>query len=115
VAPLRHAAPLFGITHLTFTAKRINLDLYAMYNSEVSFANMAPEEQGKDYLYAKDKDGNPYSPAWYILNFKASYQITDYLGVTAGVENLTDVRYRPYSSGLVAAGRNFILSLRANF
>jgi hemoglobin/transferrin/lactoferrin receptor protein len=115
VAPLRHAAPLFGITHLTFTAKRINLDLYAMYNSEVSFANMAPEEQGKDYLYAKDKDGNPYSPAWYTLNFKASYQITDYLGVTAGVENLTDVRYRPYSSGLVAAGRNFILSLRANF
>jgi hemoglobin/transferrin/lactoferrin receptor protein len=115
VAPLRHAAPLFGITHVTFTAKRVNLDLYAMYNSEVSFADMAPEEQGKDYIYAMDKDGNPYSPAWYTLNFKASYQITDYLGVTAGVENLTDVRYRPYSSGLVAAGRNFILSLRANF
>lgn len=115
VAPLRHAAPLFGITHVTFTAKRLNLDLYAMYNSEVSFANMAPEEQGKDYIYAVDADGNPYSPAWYTLNFKASYQITDFLGVTAGVENLTDVRYRPYSSGLVAAGRNFILSLRANF
>ncbi len=115
VAPLRHAAPMFGITHVTFTAKRINLDLYAMYNSEVSFANMAPEEQGKDFIYATDEDGNPYSPAWYTLNFKASYQITDFLAVTAGVENLTDVRYRPYSSGLVAAGRNFILSLRANF
>lgn len=115
VAPLRHAAPLFGITHVTYTAKRLNLDLYAMYNSEVSFADMAPEEQGKDYIYAVDEDGNPYSPAWYTLNFKASYQITDFLAVTAGVENLTDVRYRPYSSGLVAAGRNFILSLRANF
>ncbi len=115
VAPLRHAAPLFGITHVTFTAKRVNLDLYAMYNSEVSFANMAPEEQGKTEIYATDDDGNPYSPAWYTLNFKASYQITDFLAITAGVENITDLRYRPYSSGLVAAGRNFLLSLRANF
>ena len=115
VAPLRHAAPLFGITHITYTARKLNLDLYAMYNSEVSFANLAPEEQDKPELYATDDNGNPYTPAWYTLNFKASYQITDYLAVTAGVENLTDVRYRPYSSGITAAGRNFLLSLRASF
>ncbi|MFA4862568.1 MAG: hypothetical protein WC605_02230, partial [Bacteroidales bacterium] len=59
--------------------------------------------------------GNPYSPAWYTLNFKVMYQITDILSVSGGVENLTDIRYRPYSSGITAPGRNFILSLKANF
>ncbi len=41
------------------------------------------------------------------------YQLSDALAISAGIENLTDARYRPYSSGLVAPGRNFILSLRA--
>jgi hemoglobin/transferrin/lactoferrin receptor protein len=30
-----------------------------------------------------------------------------------GVENIMDERYRPYSSGIVAAGRNFYLTFRA--
>jgi hemoglobin/transferrin/lactoferrin receptor protein len=43
------------------------------------------------------------------------YQFTNHLSISAGVENLTDQRYRPYSSGIVAPGRNFILSLKATF
>ncbi len=66
-------------------------------------------------MYAIDADGNPYSPGWYTLNFKAMYHLNELLSVTAGLENITDQRYRPYSSGLVAPGRNFILSLKANF
>jgi len=114
-SPLRHAAPWFGQTSLTFSADKLRMDLYAVYSGEVSNENLAPEEQGKDYMYAKDVDGNPYSPAWYTLNFKVMYQITDIISVSGGVENLTDVRYRPYSSGITAPGRNFIISLRASF
>jgi len=114
-APLRHAAPWFGITRLTYTANRFKADLYAVYNGEVSNAELAPEEQGKDYMYASDDNGRPYSPAWTTLNFKALYNITDYLVVSAGLENITDYRYRPYSSGIVAPGRNLVLSLRALF
>jgi hemoglobin/transferrin/lactoferrin receptor protein len=114
-SPLRHAAPWFGMSALTYSADKIKMDLYATYNGEVSYENLPPEEQGKDYMYAKDENGNPYSPAWYTLNFKVMYQITDILSVSGGVENLTDIRYRPYSSGLTAPGRNFILSLRASF
>ena len=114
-SPLRHAAPWFGATHLTFAAPHLNLDVYAMYNGEVAYADLPQEEQGKGYIYAVDADGNPYSPGWYTLNFKAMYQFSEQWSVSGGVENLTDQRYRPYSSGLVAAGRNFILALRAKF
>ncbi len=101
---LRHAAPWFGISHLTYKANKLELDLYGVYNGEISYANLCEEERGKPYLYAKDADGNPYSPAWYTLNIKALYQITDNLSVSAGVENLTDRRYQPYSSGIAGSG-----------
>jgi len=114
-SPLRHAAPWFGVTSLTYNAYPFTMSFYTMYNGEVSYKNLPQEERGKDYIYAIDADGNPYSPAWYTLNFKAMYQFTDHLSVSGGVENLADKRYRPYSSGIVAPGRNFILSLRANF
>lgn len=114
-SPLRHAPPWFGITRLTFAADKLRLDFYAVYNGEVSYENLPEEEKGKDYMYALDPNGNPYSPGWYTLNFKAMYFLTDIFSVSAGVENLADQRYRPYSSGLVAPGRNFIISLKAGF
>ncbi|MCF6239953.1 MAG: TonB-dependent receptor [Bacteroidales bacterium] len=113
--PLRHVAPLFGSTHLIFKVPKIHADLYANYNAELSNENLAPSEQSKGYMYAKDKDGKPYSPAWFTLNGKISYQLNHFLQLNAGVENILDVRYRPYSSGIVSAGRNFIFALRASF
>lgn len=114
-APLRHAAPGFGTTHLTYTQNRVSLDLYANYNEQFDYEDLAPSEQEKTEIYALDANGNPYSPGWYTLNFKGSYQINSHFQVTAGLENITDQRYLPYSSGVVAAGRNFIMGLRASF
>lgn len=113
--PLRHAAPMFATAHLTYTAKRLKLDMYAIYNDEVSFNEMAVGEQAKTEIYAGDQNGNPYSPAWYTLNFKAMVRVNDYLAISGGLENITDVRYRPYSSGLAAPGRNLVLSARVLF
>lgn len=115
VAPLRHAAPWFGTTHITYSHKIVRADFYAIYNGEVSYENLAPSEQAKTSLYAKDADGKPYSPAWYTLNVKASFKLTNYLMLNAGIENITDIRYRPYSAGITAPGRNFIVSARATF
>ena len=111
----RHAAPAFGITRLTYQKDKLIMQFYATYSAEVSHANLNEEERQKPDIYAKDGDGKPYSPDWYTLNFKAMYQFHQNLSVSAGLENITDQRYRPYSSGLVAPGRNFILSFRANF
>jgi hemoglobin/transferrin/lactoferrin receptor protein len=38
-------------------------------------------------------------------------------GVTlnVGLENITDQRYRPYSSGISGAGRNAVVALAARF
>jgi hemoglobin/transferrin/lactoferrin receptor protein len=115
ITPTRHAAPAFGLTRINYKRDGLLLQLYAMYSAEVNYADLNLEERQKPAIYAKDADGNLYSPGWYTLNFKAMYQLSDQWSVSAGVENLTDQRYRPYSSGLVAPGRNYVLSLRAGF
>ena len=115
VSPLRHAAPWFGVTKLDYKIKKIQLSLFVNYSGEVSYNQLAEDERGKAYIYAVDTNGNPYSPAWYTVNFRALYQVNKKLSFTANIENITDQRYRPYSSGLVAAGINFIAGVRVSF
>lgn len=114
-SPSRHAPPFFGISRLTFSKKDMNFELNVEYQAEKSFHDLPEGEQGKTEIYAADSNGNPYSPAWYTLNFKSNYRLSDVFSVQAGLENITDQRYRPYSSGLSGAGRNFVLSLTAKF
>jgi hemoglobin/transferrin/lactoferrin receptor protein len=113
--PLRHAPPLFGSTHLLFQKAKFRAELYAIYNSEISNNKLAPSEKSKPAIYASDKNGQPYSPAWLTINLKISYLPVSTIQLNAAIENLADVRYRPYSSGIVAAGRNFIVSIKVHF
>lgn len=107
-----HVAPAFGSTRFSFTNKKIRLMLYANYNGEIEFKDLALSERADAHLYAKDGDGNPYAPAWATLNFKSSFAVAKFIMLDAGVENILDKRYRPYSSGITAPGRNFIFALR---
>lgn len=110
-SPARHAAPIFGDVHLLWQNQKLKADFFLNYNGEVSSGDLALSERSKDYMYAMDSDGNPYSPSWYTLNFRSQYQITNALKASLGLENITNQRYRTYSSGIVAPGTNLILSL----
>lgn len=114
-SPSRHAAPFFGLSKLMYTENNVNLMFYAHYSAGKDFEDLPQEEQAKTELYAIDENGNPYSPAWYTINFKALVQFEKNFSISAGLENITDVRYKTYSSGIAAAGRNFILSVRLGF
>jgi len=115
ISTTRHAAPMFGVTRLSYSHKKIMMELYAQYSGEISYESLAMSERSKTYLYAVDENGNPYSPAWYTLNYKVKYQLHSMINISAGVENITNQRYRPYSSGIAAAGTNLILSLDFRF
>jgi hemoglobin/transferrin/lactoferrin receptor protein len=81
----------------------------------MQFEDLALEERNKPELYARDGNGNPHTPAWYTLNLKAAVEVHRHVTISGGVENITDQRYRPYSSGMAAAGLNFVLAVRGHF
>ncbi len=111
----RHAAPLFGVSRLNFRKGKVQAQFYAEYSGGVDYKDLNVGERGKPHIYAIDKDGNPHSPGWYTLNVKAQYTLSKSVVLTVGLENLSDQRYKTYSSGIAAAGRNFQTGIRANF
>ncbi|MFS4445791.1 TonB-dependent receptor [Maribacter sp. 2307UL18-2] len=114
-SPGRHVAPTFGDLHLVWKNQRLKADLFLNYNGEIPFYDLANSERSKAYIYAADDNGNPYSPSWYTLNLRSQYAISNAFKATMNLENLTDQRYRTYSSGIAAPGRNFILGLSYQF
>lgn len=112
--PLRHVPPLYGGTHLIYNNKKLKADFYLRYNGAIKNKDLAPSERSKTYMYESDTRGLPFSPSWYTLNLKSSFDLLKYLSLQAGIENILNVRYRPYSSGIVSPGRNFFLAIRVN-
>lgn len=113
--PLRHVAPLMIRSGLNYRYKNFKTEFYFLHNGKFDFDDLGPSEQSKDYMYAIGKDGKPYLPSWYTLNLKGSYEVDAHLSLSAGWENITNQRYRPYSSGLVAPGSNWIMAVRYSF
>ncbi|MCW5519069.1 TonB-dependent receptor [Aureitalea sp. L0-47] len=113
--PIRHAAPQFGNSHLVWKQGKLKLDAFAEYNGQFDFEDLAPSQQNNDFLYAKDENGNPFSPKWYTLNLAGQYKVNNALTLNAVLENITNQRYRPYSSGIAAAGTNLIVAASFKF
>jgi hemoglobin/transferrin/lactoferrin receptor protein len=108
--PLRHTTPNFGQSALTYKAKKVKTEFYVKYNGARKIKDFSPSELNKPHLY--NADG---SLAWITYNLRGSYQFTEKLSATAAIENITDLHYRPYSSGISAPGRNLVVSLRGSF
>jgi len=53
--------------------------------------------------------------SWATYNLYASWQFSQKFAFDFAFENISDVHYRPFSSGVSAAGRNFIVALRGTF
>ena len=100
---------------LSYTTDDFKLVAYARFNGEIQNNNLSPSELEKPEIYAIDQNGKPYSPAWWTLNLKTSVQLTENFAMNGGIENILNKRYRPYSSGIVSAGRNLILSIKYIF
>lgn len=114
-SPSRHAAPTFGASKLRYQSKKMTLELSSQYSAAVPFESMPQEEIGKPTIYASDINGKPYSPSWMIINFAAQIPITSSIQINAGIENIGDLQYRSYSSGIVSPGRNFQVSVKGTF
>ena len=109
--PLDHIPPVYGKTSLAFKKNKVKAEVYAMYNGW---------KRIEDYNIIGGEDNEQYAtidgmPSWYTLNLKAAYKVADYLEVQAGCENLLDLNYRVFASGISAPGRNFYLTLRSKF
>ena len=110
--PLRHVNPFNATSTLSYSREKIRTNLILRYNGAVDSGEMPFSESEKLHMYAINEDGLPYSPSWYTINIHGSYHFSKNILLRVGLENLMDVRYRPYASGIAASGRSIFLSMR---
>lgn len=109
--PMRHVAPLFGSVECTYNMGRMLMTGSVIYNGEFSNNELSPTLEDVNN-FPLDKNGTPFSPSWYTLNIKGRYSLTNSVHLIGGVENILDVRYRTYSSGISSPGRNIIVAIQ---
>lgn len=108
--PLDHIPPLMGKTSLIFRNRKINTELFLIYNCWKHLDQYNAD--GEDNAQYATADG---MPSWLTTNWKATLTCTKNLQLQLGIENIFDNNYRYFASGFSAGGRNFIISLRVNW
>jgi hemoglobin/transferrin/lactoferrin receptor protein len=109
-APLDHIPPTFGRMSIQYHTEK--------FRSEV-FVNYSGWKRIKDYLL-NSEDNEVYAtaegmPSWYTINLRVGYDVIKNLTLQAGIDNLLDLQYRTFSSGINAPGRNIFGTLRVSF
>ena len=110
--PLDHIPPVYGRTGLAYQAKRLRGEVYVVYNGWKRLSQYSPVSGSEDNLIYATAEG---TPAWYTLNARMSCAFSRNVSLQLGLENIIDQHYRAFASGISGAGRNFTISLRANF
>jgi len=108
--PLRHVVPMFGELSLKYDSEKFKSEFYTRFSGGIAFEDLAPSEQNKPQLYTADG-----ALPWSTLNLRTSYKMNDLFDINITMENILNLHYRPYSSGISAPGFNMIISLRTRF
>jgi len=112
---VRHVPPSFGNVHMLYKKEKWSVDFFTDFNGGFSFTDLAPSERLKSDIYARDENGNPFLSSWYTINIRGHYNLNTKISFTTALENITDQRYRTYSSGISAAGINFVSAIKYSF
>lgn len=108
-SPLSHIPPLYGKISLSYIDEDQQLNLKVMYNGKKPVSEYGGSE---DNLENATVDG---TPSWYTINAYYQRKISNALSASIALENILDIHYRPFASGVSAPGRNLIVSINAKF
>ena len=120
LGPLPSILPYYGGVDLKYTKEKFSLLLRQRFNSSKS-----PEHYslgGEDGLEetpmvttAVDPSGFAGSPRWISYSFLGQYRVTERLSLNAAIENIFDLHYRSFASGISAPGRSLNLGGQFRF
>jgi len=108
--PLDHIPPTYGRVGLKHDVRKFSAELFTIFNGwkRIKDYNLNGED---NEIYAT-KDG---MPGWQIWNINTSYQASKKLSVSFQIENMADLNYRYFASGISALGRNYLVQARYSF
>ncbi|MGK0388042.1 MAG: hemoglobin/transferrin/lactoferrin receptor protein [Maribacter sp.] len=126
--PLSHIPPNYGQIGIAYqfkgkkgkSWKRFKAELVVRFNGKKPLGEYDKSSGNSDNLddaieilpLENDEVG---TPQWQTWNIYTTWQFSRKFSLNFNVENIADLHYRPFSSGISAAGRNFIVTLKGTF
>jgi hemoglobin/transferrin/lactoferrin receptor protein len=108
--PLDHIPPTYGRVGLKHDVKKFSAEFFTVFNGWKRMKDY--NLNGEDNEIYATKDG---MPSWQIWNINTNYQLTKKLNVSFQIENIADLNYRYFASGISAMGRNYLVQARYSF
>ncbi|MEM1325568.1 MAG: TonB-dependent receptor plug domain-containing protein [Bacteroidota bacterium] len=131
--PLAHIPPLYGRAALRYQKNKWQLEGVLRFQGEkpveeYAVTSISSESMSNDLIFNRlgssdNLDETPLcadgtfcigTPAWMTYNLYAQYNFGK-LNARIGLENMMDVHYRPFASGVSAAGRNLVIGVSGLF
>jgi len=118
--PLDHIPPLFGQVSLRWQRGLAWLEGQYLFNGdkpleEYSISGEDNLKYTPGFINGVGNVNSEGNPAWGIWNLRGGYGINKYWKFGIAVENILDLRYRVFASGLTSAGRNISLNVSYTF
>ena len=107
--PLAHIPPVYGKIKLEYINNQWTIAGIMRFNGRKRLEDFAPDSS--DNLEFATPEG---SLAWVTYNLYSEFDISNEFSLQLAIENITDLHYRTFSSGVSAPGRNFIFSVLAS-
>jgi hemoglobin/transferrin/lactoferrin receptor protein len=108
--PMDHIPPMMAMGGIGYTLEKWQWQLSTQFQSWKKLDQYRlGAEDNEDYATS---DG---TPAWMIFNLRMQYQCNRHGQWVAGIDNIFDMQYRTFASGINASGRNMYLTYRFNF
>lgn len=129
--PQDHIPPLYGRSNIQYNLGQLDFMFSLRYNGRKSvsdYAVLSYTQENDEWIADRsgtsdniedgwiDEDGNYLgTPAWITTNFYITWAVLEKWKLHLACENIGDIHYRNFSSGISAPGRNFSLSIRGDF
>ncbi len=108
--PLDHIPPQFGRVGISYLSQKLKGELFSNFSGKKFLRDYS--NSGEDNLQYAPVAG---MPSWFTINCRLSYDFKKHFTIQAGVDNLLDLQYRTFASGINSPGRNVFATFRVKF
>ena len=107
--PLGHIPPFYGKLFINLKFKKTFIYFWSdfAFKKDINEANSASDNNDLATVEGW--------PKWQTFNFNIRYKLNNKINIQCGLENITDLHYVTFASGISSLGRNLKISLNASF
>ena len=105
--PVGHIPPITGNFFITLTEDEFTFSVFSLFNGVKNRNDFGPGNVDNPF----EATDSGY-PSWYTLNARISSTINSKLNLAIHLNNVFDVHYKTFASGISAPGRNLGVTLK---